>query len=120
MNDDLDQKSDAELNKIFAEEVAGWVNVRPYIRTRTHDGLRILKGHPDRQSTERRVPDFATDANAVLPWLEKWRYSDIYWNRITMLWQVRLQNGDHEASASTLARAAAIALIRGERGNRRG
>lgn len=103
MNDNLDQKTDEELDQIFALEVARW--------------RRNLSWWVDRDGKTRDDSHFCASANKVLPWLEKWRYSEIDWNRITLLWTVQLQNGECVGSAATFARAAVIAMIRGNRKN---
>ncbi len=41
----------------------------------------------------------------ALAYLQTWRYADITWSRVTMLWTVSLQNGMHVASAHTLEEA---------------
>lgn len=65
MTDDLDNKTDRELNEIFAEEVAGWTPHRGLMHTEFSRGSEWLTD----------APRFCTDANAVLPWLgnHHWR-----------------------------------------------
>ena len=124
MNDDLDTKSDAELNKLFAVEVAGWRfhkgNPKEEWVT-LHDDWWISKEPCDRRGAAtmfKRVHAFTTDANDVLTWLERWRYADIEWNRITMLWTVSLQQGQFTGSAPSLPRATVLAILRDQREQR--
>lgn len=70
MNDDLDTLDDAKLSEVFAVEVAGW---KPEHFDFEYDGS--VKAcciyHQEDGSTigSDRAPNFATDANAVLPYL---------------------------------------------------
>lgn len=125
MNDELDKLSDAELSELFAVEVAGWVYVP--------DGCGVQWFVPPNLPpaanlrTNRPVPQFSTDTNAVLPWLEKWKLGAPHTKGPSAYlkndgWSVVAYNGKEPpnhanaiAVAPTFARAACIALIRAKR-----
>lgn len=103
MSDDLDYKSDAELNELFAVELAGMEQV-----TRA---LWAFPGDLPQSLT------FCASADAVLPWLEKHRYLRILFCRETPVrWEVAKEDSPTVyAVASSFPRAAVIALIRAKR-----
>lgn len=134
MNDNLDTLSDAELNAVFAVELAGF----RWFKWGDHpDAMRFLCAPRSDQGSFRptdfhtanhagsmqEVPSFATDANAVLPFAQS-KYPNV---EITCYhageFKVRFRKFGSlaswytvaVASASTFARAACIALIRAER-----
>ncbi len=128
MSDDLDNKSDAELNELFAVEVAGWqVGNHGLFWDSDNREAHIIKGgllHQKRTamglpSEPQFCVDFCTDANAVLLWLEKgaWNlwFEGKQWYRVTV--EVGLV-GEYDGHAPTFARAAVLALIRGARAKR--
>jgi len=125
--DNLDTLTDDQLSDVFALEVAGWIfNSSQY---------GIIWTNRDSRSEGLDLPNFSTDSNAVLPWLEKHAGCEI--QRVHQLnggivapqlplhWRAQLFLGlDHEkddepiyaiAVAPTFARAACIALIRAKR-----
>ena len=69
-NDTLDQLSDARLSEVFAVEVAGWKEFAFIAGSGAilHEGIipldDMIDQHPE-------CPSFSTDANAVLPWLDR-------------------------------------------------
>ena len=79
MNDELEQKTDDELDEIFAREVLGYHKTNVFgwgDREIWHDGktakivgLSTPEGDPYSEPWE---PTFCADADAVLPWLEKY------------------------------------------------
>lgn len=110
-------KTDDELKALFAEHYDGfqetWITPRK----------RVMCGR--RGSTDIvTVPSYTTDANAVLPWLEKWKRADRRMVRIQFYncWRVLLLSKvdaedpwevvEHSAEADTFPRAAVIALLR--------
>lgn len=106
MTDDLDTKTDAQISEIFASEVASWSDI----------DIRRYRG------TE-HISRFATDANAVLLWLE--RYSHVEARRLDGQWRVTIVTyyghgivTKHYADSHSFARAACIALIRAKRSER--
>lgn len=139
MSDELDKLSDAELSECFAVEVAEvWKRetprdggVRAYSVVGTGAWREIHEGpgcwRPDDLS------DFATSADAVLPWLEKtggtgkyeaWCPTPIItFNRLGVRpehcgWNIDLGEHNKINRAPTFARSACIALIRAKRGSK--
>ncbi len=120
MPDNLDQQSDAELNTIFAVEVAALI-FKPrascvpcgvdHEHWESADGVRF-----DSEEVQ-----FSTDANAVLPWLDKDKERAMDIRRVGDGWGVSLRPKStptaewQAACAPTFARAATIALIRAKR-----
>lgn len=106
MSDELDTLEDAKLSEVFAVEVAY--------------GPRCSKcGHfHDELNNVISEVGFATDANAVLPWLEK--HANPVCEKRDGVWSVYLFTmGDTpKASDKSLARAACIALIRAKRASK--
>ena len=136
MTDDLDTKTDAEISEIFAVEVAGWKEQWLIITGgyfwrpdgRGHTSYVNEAGRYSREYAESCVNQcdhrptvikkdehqpFATDANAVLPWLGKYMWSACNHNQYPV--EVIIGFKDYIAGASTFARAAATALIRARR-----
>lgn len=113
--DTLDQATDAELNELFAVEVAETMErIDPQ-----HGEARAyaMKRTGAYRSCEWRdhFTDFATDANAVLPWLEKcgpWKADQ---SPPDGVWVSVDRPAFAQAYADTFARAAVIALIRARR-----
>jgi hypothetical protein len=111
VNDNLDTLTDAQLNECFAVEVAElaglhWSEVSERLSCKDSSGL------------PSKVPDFSTDANAVLPWLEKHYHADIGCAKDAGWWVLISLDGWEsvvKAEAPTFARAACIALIRANR-----
>lgn len=100
--DTLDQATDAELNELFSHEVAGWIKS-------------VVTNKPDGHPWMKSPPIFATDANAVLPWLEKcgpWKADQ---SPPDGVWVSVDRPAFAQAYADTFARAACLALIRARR-----
>lgn len=113
--DNLDTLSDAELNECFAVEVAGWKRANPEeTRERYQHWLPPGKQPVKNIIYTARPESFSTDANAVLPWLEK----DGIWECVFVGcrggYAVSVGHGP-DSEARTFARAACIALIRAKR-----
>lgn len=107
----MSEPSDDELNALFAEKVAGWTDLAMF------EGGELHGYCCNRVGYKRRVPDYLTDANAMLPWLEKEQNFDIkHRNSPTggLYWVTIFQPIDEEfeATASTFARAAVLALLK--------
>jgi hypothetical protein len=114
MTDDLENKTDTELNELFAVEIATMERL-------THL-LWVFPGGLAQPLT------FCTDANAVLPWLEKWhvRSDRITDHQFGARWHITIfaldpsphENGApvaHCAAHASLARAAVTVLLRAKR-----
>lgn len=125
---DLGALTDQQLNTVFVVEVEGWTNVHPYFRIRTHDRISILKGNHPVSGSHCTVPDYTADANAVLPWLEKWKVvkweyvkpANLTAHRIDLFAGLDSPEPDGWGMAPTFTRAAMIALIlakRAQKGN---
>lgn len=114
--DNLDTLNDAQLSEVFAVEVAGWRKIT-FRRREIWDAHGIPYTHPT----------FATSADAVLPFLEKYEWGKFSFGPITIYgyeqrWseefgrnfrtQIVLGEGPKKA---TFARAACIALILAKR-----
>lgn len=123
--DNLDSMTAAELDELFAVEVCGTLvpieptmgEARAYHDTRT-GAYRNCKWREC-------FTDFSTDANSVLPWLEKQQY----WSgkRPNMPYHVTvhydpkdLDECQTHGMGDTFARAAVVALIRAARAVREG
>lgn len=121
--DDLDAKTDAELNELFLREVAGWFpepNNKSFWRThwpRDNDNFKGYQGPEPSHFHNVMLPRPCTDANAVLPWLEKekrWEinyFGDAQWKEKAYCAEVR----GFRVLAPTFARAAVLALLRAKR-----
>lgn len=117
--DNLDTLRDAELSEVFAVEYAGWREIHP-----CSCGVQKRGTSPEGKCIH--VPPFATSADAVLPFLNKWRWmagngqplASIRDNDGLMVKMVKICEPDlglPHAVAPTFARAACIALIRSRR-----
>lgn len=113
MNDKLESKSDAELNELFAVEILG----RTISRDTGEPAMSVPEKTPGFDSWA-PIPDFCSNFTLVKPFIENWRYADIEWNRITMLWTVSFQQGEYVASDMSLPRAAVVAMLYGKQGRR--
>lgn len=124
MSDQLDQLTNAELNEVFAVEVAGFSDLRisgvwefsddPANRT-------CMCGNgPDGKAP---IPLVADSADAVLPWLEKHAaykveyigLGEAWKSRIDVFYALSSRTPEGFGLAPTFARAATIALIRAHR-----
>lgn len=110
MNDDLDQKTTAQLSEIFAVECAGFHRI-PYAPS----GV-LWKDREGAVAQERHVHRLAESFDAVLPHLEKHPECVIMRSDTTrMRWFVGLGSDSKAAEGDTLAVAGAKALIRAKR-----
>jgi hypothetical protein len=118
MNDDLDSKTEAELNVLFAREVVG-LTFRPHHSSRHPDPTYV--GHyswPDGEPVtsfgdDRSRFNFCRDVNAVLPFLEQHtEREDIYFMRSQRSYIVENTHGRCYGRAESLGRAIVLALIR--------
>ena len=110
--DNLDRLSDLELNAVFAAEIAGWfIDLPP----------QYAQGFRPKSTKPEPIPGFSTDANALLPWLDKYQWQLTRWNPMSPQeaeYWINLPMGSPgsvEATAPTFARSAATALIRAAR-----
>jgi len=106
ITDDLDSQTDQTLNELFALEVAGWWYDAGNEATMTAPRWRSPDG------TWTAYLNFCSDANAVLPHLEKWKSCDIWYHRLTGLWTIEFEGAAVGASAASLPRAAVIGMLR--------
>ncbi len=131
MNDELETLTDAELSELFALEVAGMTkrteglfwsadDKRAYILTGSalHDVRKKMR----LPCTPDLMLSFATDANAVLPFLEKLKKFHIYWDDFRMpaiplpsSYHIDIRGRRLAANVPTLARAICLALVRAKR-----
>jgi hypothetical protein len=116
MTDQLDRKTDDEISGIFAKEAAGWKHYR------NMHGESVLADSLDSALMGMDGPPiFAIDANAMLPWLEKYRYFDLIKRDDDFMISIYLDVNKNfiitgaTGMAKTFARAACIALIRAKR-----
>lgn len=114
--DNLDTLTDSELNELFAVEVAGLKKHGEGV-----DGRGWYHSPPPMRAIS-PVGAFTTDANAVLPWLEKELSFNIDRTHLAdddQLYRVSLRkNRDGIGLGPTLARAAVIALLRAKRASK--
>lgn len=125
--DDLDHKTDEELNELFAVEVAGWT-----YRTFPDGALPHVKHWQDAvQNTVSLHTQgaFCASADAVLPYLDAFMWvarNTLDCGRFAEHLSVPAENGlhsvkvitdgiEHVGVASTFARAAVLALIRAKK-----
>lgn len=115
--------TDAELSAVVAEKVAGWTRCRSGLQSR---GNNELKGWLNEKYQESHPPAFATDANAVLPLLDKYSWSltrckdvgraakHLTDPRSNGLYTVSAitELGDFNGRADTFPRAACLSLLR--------
>lgn len=110
MTDQLDQAADAQLNELFAVEVAGWIPTGESSR-----GLECIVDEPEH--AHMAVANFTADANEVIPWLQQHGpYLSI--EICGLEWHIRI--GDYDFSrnvgiSQSFCRAAVIALLRAKR-----
>jgi len=119
VTDDLDQLQDLELDQLFAIDVAGWrwIDDPPRAPRDCGAGISQVGGATlcDPSGVGRAIPRFTTDANAVLPLLERMPFSSArYASCVPHHWDVIVEGGAVCAHATgvTFPRAAVIALIR--------
>lgn len=130
-NGNLDTLTDAELSELFAVEVAGFAGVRSGTPWEVNDEPpavrrvgRVKLHDTSKEAVVMEVPDYATSADAVLPWLEN-NYGEYEYAGAAHFtgatgpaeWHIRVfvGNGTYVAKAPTFPRAACIALIRAKR-----
>lgn len=120
--DNLDQKTDAELNELFAVEVEGRKLTSRYELNGGPTGIAF--DHAKFWVENGKwvyVPPFCTDANAVLPWLEKGGWHAAH-NKVegASPYSVRIFGSPthwstYHAEVPAFARAGVIALLRAKR-----
>lgn len=113
--------TDDELNAAFAEKVAGWFRAERLGKQVLYDpeGGHVLIGDT------RCMPQFTHSADAVLPWLERWRDSGKGYVAMATIhsaamqrtgWVVQVRDAEtgplQEIIHWSLPRAAVIALLR--------
>lgn len=104
----LTNPTDEQLNAAFAEKIAGWTQtVQSHVWWNKH--------------AQCQVANFTTSADAVLPWLEKWREGDPDYRACTMSlssdgrYHVELRGFDEPnqyAKHAILAKAIVAVLLR--------
>lgn len=127
----LDLMTDAELNGLFAVAYAGWRNTG-LIRGDKHSNVVARWTHdeikrPGSQAHTPRVlkfkdggyggdlwPTYCTDANAVLPYLEKLSWDSCYTEGQSIHGNYMVRSNGHIARGNSFARAAVIALLRAQ------
>lgn len=121
MSDDLDSKSDAQLNEAFAVEVAGWRAIKNlggaggFLAIDPRGECYIDLGGTPGRAIALNAPNFCIHAEAVLPCLEKGTVSA---SRVDITdtpdaWRVTVPGAT--AFGSSFARASVIALLRAKR-----
>jgi hypothetical protein len=110
MTDDLDSKTDAELNELFAVEVAGWTRMDHMLYdVGDYRGIGARERSDGKWITN-EVP-FATSADAVLPYVEVDPTMEVSRTKLgPPMWRVSSINRGGCIHKS-FARAACIALI---------
>lgn len=101
MNDELESLSDVQLSIQFAVEVAGMTGIQPN------------RGFP-LDCNGRMLPEYATSADAVMPYLEK-QHVDALCLRGSWSVSVGPSRCVVAGHSPTFARAACLALIRAHR-----
>lgn len=112
--------SDYELNKLFAEKIVGCrvVTVEDVNANRADarawfmpNAARAWKNRWKNGCAVIQIPDFTTDTNAVLPWLEK-EFAIVEWRPGKQLGFLRHGGRNMDwAIAPTFAMAAVLALL---------
>lgn len=98
----LTNPTDSELNAAFAEKVAGW--------HKNHNA--VSDGKFLATDLWHLLPNYCCSADAVIPFLEKWRTMAIDWDRISGLWSIGIGERKNTPSyGNTFPRAAVIALL---------
>lgn len=137
MIDQLDEKTDNELDALFGREVADLGIIESHWGDEVGNDVYGYRPHGSdpRTTPWANVPNYCSNANAVLPWLEKesaWastRRNDgqysvwiEYPGKTTEgvgLGKMTLSFCKAEGKASTFPRAAALALLRAKRGEKK-
>lgn len=132
MKDELDGLTDAELNDLFGVEVVGWSLGRGHglfwdaANNRSHyskgGAIFLTRQKMNLPCEEPGMVDFAGDANAVLPYLQRRKAFHVYWDDHKMIvaeptpsYHIDFGGRTWVRNAPTLARAICIALIRAAR-----
>lgn len=112
MNDQLEEMQDQQLNELFANHVCSYSIMASVI-----DGV-VLCGARDTPGTGAfPLPSFCTNANAVLPWLEKWHTTAEHIPDRPLPWEVLCEDDDYcyVGRAASFGRAAVLAVLRAKR-----
>lgn len=110
MTPDIETISDSDLNAAFAIEVAGWTRYDGNFEWDDDSGCPTVEG-----------PEFATDANAIQPFLTGAFMVRAHFGKCQGIvpWHVEVQPDVSlpifSASAATFARASALALLMAKR-----
>lgn len=121
MPDPLESLSDGELSETLAREVAGWKYAPSWKHGPGENPHMVWFDETGQWSTDDDGypirPRFATSADAVMPWLEKYRaWSSSRHQGGNAIVSIHRRRGEFwEGIAPTFARAACIALIRSAR-----
>ena len=109
MTDELDGMPDQQLNELFAHQVCCYSLMPSVI-----DGM-LLCGVPGASGQGTfPLPSFCTNANVVLPWLEKWHITAEHVAASPLPWQVVCEDDDYcyVGRGRTFSRAAVLAVLR--------
>lgn len=120
--DDLDSKSDRELDELFAVEVGCHIRPAKGHRLIAEDGYLLILDRKGKRVSKHATPAVTTDANAVLPWLSKFIWEAqghaVGFGNTCRVWlpgTVVLEVKSHAGSSPTFPRAAVLALLRAKR-----
>ena len=112
MNDQLEAMQDQQLNELFAKHVCNYSMLTSVIDGATLCGVRGAPG-----SGAFHLPAFCTNANAVLPWLEKYHTTAEHIADRPLQWHVLCEDDQHcyVGRATGFGRAAVLAALRAKR-----
>lgn len=125
MSDDLDSKTDRELDELFATTVAGW-GIVPTENGQLYGYKNNAISYDVAAMPPQAIPEFTTSADDVLPWLENHRWkapceeTTVTIFRDSGKWTVILpaaswNDSGFSGTAPTFAKAACLALLRAKR-----
>jgi hypothetical protein len=111
MNDQFDAMQDQQLNELFANHVCKYSMLASVI-----DGVMLCGIRGNSGTGAFPLPSFCTNANAVMPWLEKWHTTAEHIRDRQLPWQVLCED-DHQCyvgRAASFGRAAVLAALRAQ------
>ena len=108
-NDQLDGMPDQQLNELFANQVCCYSLMASII-----DGVVLCGVSGSTGTATFPLPSFCTNANVVLPWLEKWHVTAEHVAESPLPWQVVCEDDEHcyVGRGATFPRAAVLAVLR--------
>lgn len=107
--DQLDGMTDQQLNELFARQVCSYALMGSII-----EGVILCGVSGSAGPATFPLPSFCTNANVVLPWLEKWHITAEHVAESPFPWHVVCEDDEHcyIGRGPTFPRAAVLAVLR--------